>query len=107
MGARNRAQQLHGEAKLLRVLVDTLMIEVDALVPASEDGRRTRVDVLARMITTTAADVSDQLDRLGTTADAAPVDVTNVVPLRRDTAQARTHPVFAPVGRSQMAYRPS
>lgn len=107
MGTRDRAQQLCRETELLRVLVATLVSEVDVLVPAGEDGRRTRVAVLARMITTTAADVSDQADQLGATADAAPADGTNVVPLRRDTARGRTHPVFAPLGRPRTAHRPS
>lgn len=107
MGARDRAQRLRRETELLRVLIATLMSEVDALVHASEDGRRARVDVLARMITMTAADVSNQADQLGSAADATPADVTNVVPLRRDTMKARTHPVFAPVGRPRAAHRPS
>lgn len=95
MGTRDRARQLHGETELLRVLVATLMTEVDALVPATEDGRRTRIDVLARMITSTAADVSAELERLGAPETAAPDHLDNVVELPRGEATlAGNHPVF-------------
>lgn len=88
---RDRAQQLHRDTELLRVLLATLLSEVDDRIPAGEDGRRARV--LARMVTTTAADVSDELHRLST--GTAPADTTTLVQLPRgDTSHARTHPVF-------------
>lgn len=96
MGTRDHAGHLREETELLRVLVATLLAEVDALVPDRDDGRRTRVDVLARMITTTAAD----LHQRGRPDETSPADVTNVVQLPRDHAtQASTHPVFGPAGR--------